>query len=83
MTRGDLVTLRSGSDFTPAVDSCLENDDADTQATDVATPAVAGDAFFYLVRAEAACKTGTYDSAGTGQAAGRDGEIDASASSCP
>ncbi|MBP7147718.1 MAG: S8 family serine peptidase [Acidobacteria bacterium] len=69
-------TLRSTSpgDFVgPAV--CVEtNDGADTQATDTATPS-AGQAFFYLVRAENACPNGQGTLGFTSSGAERAGRV--------
>ena len=80
---GDLSLLRSGAgDFTPVIDLCVEDDSPDTQAADTTTPG-AGDGLFYLVRAEAVCQSGTYDSGHTGQAGNRDDEIEGSSSECP
>ncbi len=73
--RGDLLALRaSGGDYTAAATQCVEDDAAGTQSSDPALPA-SGEGFFYLIRAQAACKDGTYDSGGSGQRGSRDGGL--------
>ena len=49
VVRGDLTVLRAQGSFTPSVNACLENNGADRQANDAATPA-AGKGIWYLVR---------------------------------
>ncbi len=83
VVKGDLETLRaSGGDYTSALSSCLENDGADALADDASAPAPAG-GFFYLVRAQAACKSGTFNSEPPGQVGDRDPKIAASPFACP
>ena len=43
----------------------------------------AGDGFFYLVRAQYACKDGSYDTGEPTQPAGRDEGVSASGAACP
>jgi hypothetical protein len=47
-----------------ATETCVANDDSDTSESDSAVPA-AGDAYWYLVRAENVCGDGSYGSRGT------------------
>ncbi len=83
LVRGDLGMLRStGGDFRVSVDTCVRDDAPDTAARDAAVPPVGG-GFHYLVRAQAACKDGSYDSGGKGQVDKRDDEIEESANGCP
>ncbi len=80
---GDLLALlSSGGDFTSTVTSCIENDGADALAGDPLEPGP-GQGFYYLVRAQAACKSGTFNSEPPGQAGDRDTEIAASSHACP
>jgi len=82
VVRGDLGALRSTSgDFSNAVTDCLSDDQVGLTYNATVDPA-SGQAFFYLVRPEA-CLAGTYDTAGSGQAAPRDGGATAAPSSCP
>jgi hypothetical protein len=80
VVRGELSMLLStmGS-FSMSLDQCLENDGADSAASDSEIPP-AGDGFFYLVRSTPG---GTYDSACAGQSAPRDASIQASPFACP
>jgi hypothetical protein len=83
LVKGGLMPLHSsGGDFTNSLLGCLENDGADTVATDPTVPAV-GQGLFYLVRAKAACKTGTYNSGQPGQQGDRDPKVAASPVTCP
>jgi hypothetical protein len=42
-----------------------------------------GDGFFYLVRAKAACRAGTFDSGSPAQQESRDAEVNAAGPACP
>ena len=84
VTRGDLGLLRaSGGDFATAVTGCLENDGADSSELDAEMPGSPGAGFFYLVRAQYACKDGSYDSGGPAQGGSRDEEVSAAGAACP
>ena len=83
LVKGRLEDLQSShGNFTTAISECLENNDLDTIALDSAQPSLAH-GYFYLVRAIAACKTGTYDSGDASQQGLRDAEISASPLACP
>ena len=83
LVRGRLEVLTgSGGDFTESIDTCLVDDHGETTVLDREMPMV-GSGFHYLVRAQAACKDGTYDSGGDGQVEKRDAEIESSAGACP
>ena len=83
---GSLNTLRSGGNFTGSVNSCLLNDATASGFTDATDPG-AGNGLYYLARLAgggSACNaTNSYSSGGAGEAAGRDAQIGADASSCP
>jgi hypothetical protein len=79
---GLMMLLSSAGDFSSSLLGCLENDDLDTTASDAAMPA-AGQGFFYLPRAKAACKSGTYNSGESSQQGDRDTEVAASPLACP
>jgi hypothetical protein len=79
--KGDLDELISNmGDFSTTIIACLENDDPDTQCTDVEEPPGIGQGFYYLVREVNPSGTGSYDSA-SGE--GRDAKINSSPNSCP
>jgi hypothetical protein len=81
--RGDLATLRASGDFSEAGVTCLENNGADPESWAGETPP-AGAARFYLVRGvNFACRFGTYDSGGPGEAGPRDAELAEAPSACP
>jgi len=82
VTKGDLASLRSGGGFASSVLGCLENDGVDTQSDDLVAPPV-GSAFYYVVRAKRACKSGTYNSGAASQSGNRDIGIGASPNRCP
>ena len=83
VVRGDVVTLlAAGGDFGASLLACVEDDSVDTSALDELGPAP-GAAFYYLVRAERACRSGTYDDGGAGQVGDRDAGVAASPSRCP
>jgi hypothetical protein len=79
---GDINLLNSSGGFESSLSACLENGGTDTWAYHGAMPPQ-GEGYYYLVRAEADCRTGTYDSDGAGQAAGRDAGIEDSGAACP
>jgi hypothetical protein len=79
---GLMMLLSSAGDFSSSLLGCLENDGLDTGASDAAIPA-AGRGFFYLVRAKAACKSGTYNSGESSQQGDRDTEVAACPWACP
>lgn len=84
VTKGDLAALiSSGGDFTSSLTSCLEDDSADTQAFDSEEPTTPGNGFYYLIRAQADCRSGTYNANLPGQVGDRDPEIAASPNNCP
>jgi hypothetical protein len=83
VVRGDLQALRSsGGIYASTLTSCLENDGADALLDDPPEPAP-DQAFYYLVRAQAACKSGTFNSGQPGQVGDRDPGIGASPYACP
>jgi hypothetical protein len=83
VVKGDLKALLSGGgDFASTLTSCLENDSADTLAGDPLPPAP-DQGFYYLVRGQAACKSGTFNSDQPSQVGDRDLEIAASPHACP
>jgi hypothetical protein len=83
IVRGDVETLlAAGGDFGASLLACVEDDSVDTYALDELGPAP-GAAFYYLARAERACRSGTYDDGGAGQSASRDGGVAASGVRCP
>ncbi|HZN04772.1 MAG TPA: NosD domain-containing protein, partial [Candidatus Polarisedimenticolia bacterium] len=80
--RGDVRLLRDAADgFTSAVRVCLADDQVASQLSYQGIPKP-GEAFFFLVRANAGDTVGTFDSGGTGQSAPRDAAIDAATKSC-
>jgi N-acetylneuraminic acid mutarotase len=80
--KGDLAALTaSGGDFSSSLVTCLE-EGTDRSAEDAA-PVPAGGGFFYLVRAQAECKSGSYVGGGAGELPGRDAEIEAAGAGCP
>ncbi len=83
VVKGDLMLLcSSGGDFRYSLTGCLEDDSTDTQAVDYNDPQ-ANQGFYYLIRAQATCKSGTYNIDLPGQIGDRDPEIDASSNKCP
>lgn len=83
LVTGDLGVLRStGGDFTQAVTGCVVNDTTALAWSSGEDPA-AGEGFFYLVRAEAASGSLSYDTFGVGQVQSRDPGIEASPDACP
>jgi hypothetical protein len=83
VVRGVLETLHStGGDFSASVESCLEDDTVFNSTKDPAVPDPGG-GLYYLIRAQAACKDGTYDSGGAGQSRTRDAGIESSSNTCP
>jgi len=83
IVKGDLQALRSsGGDFSSTLRSCLEDDSSDTQSRDALEP-VSGEGFYYLVRAQRACKSGTFNTEQSGQSGDRDPEIESSPDRCP
>jgi hypothetical protein len=84
VVRGDLGSLiATGGAFELAIDACVENDGADTVATDLQEPAP-GQAFFFLVRpVDTPCGMGTFDSLRPAQAGARNAGIAADPDACP
>jgi len=83
VVKGSLGELRrSRGDFAASIMTCLENDSADTQATDSALPGAAN-GFFYLFRTIGCGQGGTYDDTGPGLQETRDDEIESSGRACP
>ena len=81
--RGGVRTLVSGGgSFAAATDACLANDLNVTTTQDSALPQ-AGDALWYLVRAENCAGNGTFNDAAGGQQGDRDTGIAASPNACP
>ena len=82
LLRGDLGTLReTGGDFTAATRVCVV-DDWGAPALAYAGVPMPGEAFWFLVRANAGTQTGSYDSGGAGQVGSRDAEIEAAPLAC-
>jgi len=82
IVRGRLSRLRlGGGDFSVTQVQCLADNHPTTTLTATPDPPV-GDGFFYLVRQVTPAGHGSYDSAGPGQAEGRDLEILASGADC-
>lgn len=80
--KGDLMTLRSsGGDFNLSLLSCLEENSTDIQSID-SIEAGPGEGFYYLIRAQANCKDGTYNTDQSSQTEDRDSEIESSLSGC-
>jgi hypothetical protein len=83
VVRGGLAALRtSGGDFQTSLSACTENDSPDAQSLDGFVPA-AGNGSYYLVRAQRACRSGTYNDGVAGQHHDRDAGVAASAAHCP
>lgn len=83
VVKGDLMNLRStGGDFTSSLTGCLENDSMDTQSSDPANPGM-GEGSYYLVRAQADCRNGTWNCGHQSQLGDRDSEIEESINKCP
>ena len=80
--RGGLGLLRDSADFAVATTDCLASAVVALDTPHGSDPAP-GAAFWYLVRPRSCTATGGWDSAGTGQVAGRDGGIAASGAECP
>ncbi len=82
MIKGDLIALRSSSgNFTSSLLSCGEEDSFDTQSFDSIGPNP-GEGFYYLIRGQADCKDGTYNTGQSSQSDDRDSEIESSSSTC-
>ena len=78
-----LGILRAQGGFTPSVNGCLENNDADRRATDAALPPP-GQGYWYLVRGvRSTGVSGSYSMSEPRERPGRDAEIAASAARCP
>jgi hypothetical protein len=83
IVKGDLeAVLGQGGDYYQTVMSCLEDDSGDTSAPDVMTPNP-GKYWYYLVRAVADCKVGTYDSGAQSQSGSRNDDLQGATYSCP
>jgi len=83
VAKGSLLALRSSAgDFAASLLGCVEDDSLDAGATDSTRPSL-GDGFYYLVRANVACRSGTYNSGHPRQQGDRDPEIAASPGACP
>ncbi len=75
VVKGNLQTLRStGGDVTSTLLGCIEDDRRDARSGDSSEPS-AGAGFHCLVRTQAACKSGTFNSGPQGQSGDRDSEI--------
>ncbi len=83
IVKGDLQALRSsGGDFGSTLQACLEDDSPDAQSGDSLNPA-SGQGFYYLVRAQKACMSGTFNTENPGQTGDRDPGIESSPHRCP
>ena len=81
--KGDLESLRSSlGDFSISILSCLANDVPVTWTSDMDEPDP-GQGYYYLVRAQRDCHSGTYNSLDPGQIGDRDAEIEAASNKCP
>jgi len=82
VVKGDLMLLRAGNgDFTGSLLDCLVNDGSSPATSDSNMP-LAGEGWYYLVRA-AAPTEGSYDCGCAGQPVSRDTHIAASLNACP
>jgi hypothetical protein len=81
VVRGGLQPLRRG-DFSAATTNCLANDLATTTVNDNQAP-VAGQGFWYALRAVSCGGGASYDSGSPKQSGSRDAEIAASGHGCP
>jgi hypothetical protein len=82
VVKGGITLLRSSlGDFTYSLISCLEDDKHDLWATDPMNPET-GDGFYYLVRAQTDCKSGTFNTELPGQQGDRDPEIEVTVHDC-
>jgi exonuclease III len=83
IVRGDLLVLHgTKGDFTAATSICLADDNPGIALSDPEMP-IAGQGFWYIVRAGLCGVNGTYDTGTASQVESRDGEINASTFSCP
>jgi hypothetical protein len=83
VVRGSLIALLgAGGDFAAAGTSCVEDDGSDTTIEEPDAPGV-GQAFLFLVRAQKACKTGSYGSGSAPEHVNRDASIASSDGACP
>jgi hypothetical protein len=83
VVRGDLQTLAAtGGDFTPATQLCLTNDTGSTSVLDTDVP-LAGQGFWYLMRASGCTGGSSYEDGAASQVGQRDAEITSSGSDCP
>jgi hypothetical protein len=84
VVEGNLVTLRTtGGDFGASTSRCVVTKTIGTSVLVSGSSPTAGNGFWYLVRG-ANCKgRGTFDTGLPSQIGTRDGEINASANSCP
>jgi hypothetical protein len=83
VVKGDLGILRAQGGFTPSVNGCLENNDADRRATDAALPPP-GQGYWYLVRGvRSTGVSGSFSMSEPRERPGREAEIAASAGRCP
>jgi hypothetical protein len=83
VVKGDLVALRESlGDFSSSVTSCLDDDSLDDTSEDPQHPE-SGGAFYYLVRGQCHCMSGTYSTEFAGEVPGRDSGIGDSILSCP
>jgi hypothetical protein len=83
VVRGSVTTLfASRGDFIAATGSCLADNLTQTSVEDADLP-LAGEGFWYSVRAEGTACSGTFDSGTSSQVDARDYEINASGSACP
>ena len=82
VVRGDLQTLRvTGGDFIAATQTCIADDHLLPNLPVTEVPDTPGQGFWYLVRGEVS--TRGYETFGSGQYDGRDGEINVSDGACP
>jgi hypothetical protein len=82
VVRGDLLSLRGSSgDFTSSLSACIDDAPGST-TSDAATPGIGG-GLYYLVRAQAACKNGSFSQWTGAEQPGRDIEISLSPLTCP
>lgn len=82
MVKGDLIALRlSGGNFFSSLLSCGEEDSLDTQSFDSGDPNP-GEGYYYLIRGQADCKDGTYNTGQPGQPDDRDAEIESFSGTC-
>jgi len=83
VVKGDvLVLISSNGDYEASLIECLEHDLIDPSTFDGEVPP-SGSGFYYLVRGERNCRSGSYSTGSTVEVPGRDEEIGASAVGCP